>query len=337
MRRGWLLLGALAGCADSGPPDLEHGELYQTLRHHNGAVCSLAFSPDGSLLATAGLDGTVKIMDWKTQATKLSLPGHKDAVYPVAWTPDGARLLVGGAQAKVYQLSDGKELAALKGHSWVYSIAFGRIRRKTGTDRFVEMTVLVTAGGDDQRVQVWDASNFELLKQWRAHEGKIYAAAFDPTGVNLATASWDRTIKVYRTDTWDLVTHLRRHSASVFCLAFSPFRKFFVGGSENGEVKLFETGVPTEVESLRPHADAVVAAAFSRSGERFITASFDGRAFLYRCFEGRTYRLVREFRNQGGRFYSVAIAPDQSMVVAGSEDGTLRLWKVPSEERKGTR
>jgi WD40 repeat protein len=63
-----------------------------TLRGHQGWVKSIAWSPDGSKLATASADHTAKVWEAGTGRELLTLRGHQDEVLSIAWSPDGSKL-----------------------------------------------------------------------------------------------------------------------------------------------------------------------------------------------------------------------------------------------------
>lgn len=304
------------------------GELYQTLRRHNAPVTSMAFSPDGKWLASCSMDLSVIITEWNSQDKKIvtTFAGPKEAIapYPLAWTPDGKHLLVGGDCVHVFQASDWKEVAQLKGHSWVYSIAQAKIGGKD---------VVVTTGGNDMSIRFWDAGSWkELREPLKKHEGKIYSVAFNAAGTLMATGSWDRTVKLFKTDTWEVTSTITKVSASVFTIAFRG--SGVVVATENGDVKYWEMINPLEPVQLDTikmfrHADAVPAIAQSPQAGLLATGGYDKWIYLYDTREGGMTGM-RRFYNRSGRVFSLVFSPDHKMIAAGSEDGSIRIWQVPS-------
>ena len=92
---------------------------------HGGLVCGVAFSPDGTRVATGSYDGSARVFDAATGA-ELARLDHGGLVYGVAFSPDGTRVATGSSDgsARVFDAATGAELARLDHDGSVYAVAF---------------------------------------------------------------------------------------------------------------------------------------------------------------------------------------------------------------------
>jgi tetratricopeptide (TPR) repeat protein len=226
----------------------------------------VAWSPDGTRLASASWDATVKVWEAATNKDARTLRGHAGAVMSVAWSPDGTRLASAGGDGtvKVWDVVTGKETRTLRGHvgavDWVAWSPDG--------------TRLASVGWD-ATVKVWDTANGTETLTLRGHTAYVRSVAWNRAGTRLASASNDRTTRVWDAATGKETLTLRGHTNFVWCVAWSPDGTRLASASGDGTVKVWDAATGTETLTLRGHTDRVGSVAWSPDGTRLASASAD--------------------------------------------------------------
>jgi WD40 repeat protein/subtilase family serine protease len=293
--------------------------LVRTLTGHTDSVRSVAFSPDGSLIASGSRDATIKLWRVSDGALVATLTGHTDTVTSVAFSPDGSLLAsasgVWDRTIKLWRVSDGALVRTLTGHTnGVYSVAFS----PDGS--------LIASGSEDRTIRLWRVSDGALVTTLTGHTSSVYSVAFSPDGSLLASGSRDATIKLWRVSDGALVRTLTR-AGWVNSVAFSPDGSLIASASGSGDntIKLWRVSDGALVRTLTGHTSSVYSVAFSPDGSLIASGGYDRTIRLWRVSDGA---LVRTLTGHTGGISSVAFSPDGSLIASGSWDATIKLWRV---------
>ena len=256
---------------------------------HNDWVCSVAFSPDGKLLVSAGgseftparngnkTSAEIKLWDVAAKAERGHLTGHTNKVFSAVFSPDGKTLATGSADqtVRLWDVATMTERAVLKGHSdAISSVAFS----KDGDT--------VASASWDRTVKLWDATTGAERGSLQGHEEEILAVAISPDGRTIATGGADWTVRL-----WDLTTQqeqavLKGHRGTVYCLAFSADGQTLATGSGDETIKLWNVAARMERTTLRGHRSGVTAVSFAPGDKTLASAGMDDPVRLWELAPG---------------------------------------------------
>jgi WD40 repeat protein/serine/threonine protein kinase len=308
-----------------------------------GARQAVAFSPDGTLLATPvgnpdvggssfrqpqpSPPGEVALWAAATGRRLATLKGHGQKVMCVAFSPDGRLLASGGSdgQVKLWDVAQRKELASLAtGLDEVLAVAVASDGRLAASS----LRYLNRSG----EVRVWDRSGAVV---WRhAERWAAPALAFRPDGAELAAAHSDQAVRVHDGRTGRVVQTLRGHTGLVTAAAYSPDGRRLATGSLDRSVRLWDVATGQEEEWLRGHRGAVGGVAFGPDGRWLASAagqalgenSHPGRQGELRLWDLTRGQRAEEFWGQISFAFAVRFSPDGRELATARAEGSVRLW-----------
>jgi WD40 repeat protein len=279
-----------------------------------GAVFQLAFSPDGASIATTGRDPIVCVSDAVTGKVRWQLETGMSLSLGLAYSPDGAKLaIVDWGDVVIFNAATGKQIKILPGRG--YAVTFTPDGRSV-----VTADAVPRAGVTRTRITTGDARSIVGVHRLESCNHLRYS----PDGKYLAVLGEEGTFLIDgRTE--KLVTrHEGAKAAGVGALVFHPTEPLLIF-SAGAKLIVYHLNSGERVAERTRSKKYIQEAAITPDGKHLITVSNDTMAVLW---ETTTWTELREFAWAIGPLKTVAISPDGSRAVCGSDRGRVVVWDL---------
>ena len=309
----------------------------RTLIGQNSRVRMVAFSPNGSALASVGDDGVVELWDAATGRKTASLRKHLGPVTSVVFSFDSKWLVSAGVDKtiRVWDLASHQELFSLDGFEeevtslaissgGLLAVGSGELAIGPGSpiSRYVR-------NGNRGLVKVWDLASRQPNAEFNVGKGGVLSMAFSRDGERLAIANPDSTVGIWQARTGRNLHVLTNFTGSVFGVAFSHDGKRLAAVSWYPYDRLGELQVWQEPNFERPslklRAPPMTCLAFSPDANTLATGGID-QVVRWWDLENGTERA--NFKGHTDVIWSIAFAPGKWTVASGSWDRTVKLWDL---------
>ncbi len=252
-------------------------------RFASSGISSMAFSPNGKMLATGDLPQLIDV------ATGKQIRPFKGAGFTtfesIVFSPDGQTAAGGewagsgkAASVVLWNIATGEEHLRLEGHrDGVMAVAYAPDGKS------------LASGSLDNTVRLWNVETGKEMHVLKGHDKAVFSVAQSPTGKLVASAGRDGSIRLWDTKTGKL-QHGMDHEGSAYIVVFSPDGKSLASGGGR-HIRIWDVETGKEIRSWLAHAERACSLAFSPNGKVLAsTGGWDGAIRLWDPGTGKEIR-----------------------------------------------
>lgn len=310
------------------------GKFLFSLKGHTSGITSIAFSPNGDLIATGSSDRTIRV--WNLLGESVSRPflGHTSSVCAVAFGPDGSYIVSGGDKTiRLWNLIGLPIGVPLVSHSgYIKSVAV-----------HPEKNCLVSTS-KDETIRLWDLSTSLVSRRIDGYSGGAVTVTDSSDGYYIAASKEGNSLGLLNLSGNAVGASFGEYPTQVSAINFSAVRNQIVSGDQNGVIRIWNMAGEPIGKPLTEHSDSITSVAFSLKGDNILSASRDGTIRLWDLSEdspnldpkiakrrlmGALSSVVTQYN--GRKVSSVAFHPEFSSIAIDNLDGTFQLYDLTGD------
>lgn len=338
-------------------------QLFQ-LDGHTAWVESLAFHPDGKILASGCNDNTIRLWNTEIGQCLQILLGHTSSVQTLAFNSKGNILASGSNDQtiRLWDISTGECLRIFSGHTnnliFVTFHPSEQILITASTDNTVRLwniatgqcvkifdiainwrlaialshngKILVT-GSDNNAVKFWDISNGKCIKTLPNYHSCVWSVTFSNDDRTIITGSEDNTIKIWDIETLECLQTLHGHQKRIWLVDLHPNNSTLLSINEDQTIKLWDITMRRCLKTLKGYSNWILSLAFSPDSQTLVSSSQDQKI---RLWDIKTGKCTLTLEGHDDLISTIAFAPPHirnCLLASGSDDNTIKLWNHQGE------
>ncbi|HEX5734746.1 MAG TPA: TIR domain-containing protein [Blastocatellia bacterium] len=292
-----------------------------TFKEHKKGIYTVAWSPQGHMLASAGEEKVIRI--WSVEGCKsiCCLEGHQEAVDCISWSPDG-RMLASGSRDKricIWDVDTWARIKELEGHTNnIMSLSWS------------PDSSLLLSGSLDQTIILWDVKQGQALQTLEEHADAVNSLVWSRDGKVFISGSGDKTIRIWDAESRETIYMLKEKSW-VSSIGLSPDGNLLATGTGDGVITIWDVQTGQPVAICEGHSDRILCVSFSADGRLLASKSADDTIRFWKCYSWEELLTLRE---EFGTYLSgIAFHPqDGILATRDDKENTIQLLRLNIDE-----
>lgn len=296
----------------------------------SGSITSVAFSPDGELLATSDASGNVQVWHVTNRCPVAHCEGHNNWVWSVTFSPDGQLLASCGQDLtiRIWDVQTGTCLKILAGAEMGHESSVTCVA-------FSPTAPLLASCSYDHTIKLWDVNTGICQATLKGHTDCVWSLSFTPDGQTLVSGSEDLSLRFWQVNTGEcLVNIANAHQAWIRSVAVSPQGDYCVSSSFDQTVKLWNLAHGECQHTLQGHILPIAAVAISPDGQTIASASYDQTLRLWDRQTGQCRKVLHKHTQL---LWTVAFHPSGHYLASGGDDNRAIIWELATGQPVQTR